>query len=303
MAKKAFEGSASAYGEEVYPDRFGGGEERLLPTGRMPRGDDSPAGAGQYNTNPDDWYEWTGGLLGSENKQGYVVNRSYFDPQSYWTADSVGPFERRMAGRAEGAMGLGEQDRNAARFGYGGGVRNEMLGRIRGYESQAELLQRAAIEQAQRSQLSMAGHAAPTARAAALRGASMGAAQSAQGIHLGARQHRLQEEMGMLGALGGVRGSDLKDELQRQAWELDKMRLRQGWHQMAQGWEGMAQGERQFDRGMGMRGEELQAQAHNAWLGVPTQNNRAAETFGKAFSSAGSLFSDGSSSSTKTGGE
>lgn len=272
MAKKAFENRAGAYntGEEIYTE--------------MPRADELPApsGASQQQSDPTWMHDLTGGMFGSSNKRGYDVNRGYFDPTAN-TGVSV------RSGRFEH---YGRADRFTPRFSYGRGVRNEMLDRIGGFESQAEMLQRSALENARAQQLAMAGHAGPSSRAAALRGAQMGAAGASQDIHRAARERRLAEEMGMLGALGGIRGADIKDELQRQAYELDQMRIRQDW-------ERMSQAERAANREMGMRGEGLQAQAHAAWLGQPMRGG-GGEAVGGLLQSIGSLWGNRGGSSTTT---
>jgi hypothetical protein len=168
------------------------------------------------------------------------------------------------------------RDRGAGVRGYGvrrqsDEPRIEALNRIRGYESQAANLQRAGMENARLQQLAAAMSSGPSTRAAALRGAQAGLVQAQQGIAQGARQHSLAEFAAQQQALQGLRGGDLQDELQRQAYQLDKERL-------AQLYEAQAQQDRQFAAGMSARGEEAAAAAYNASL--PSQAAAGAAQYG-----------------------
>jgi hypothetical protein len=163
-------------------------------------------------------------------------------------------------------------------------IRDESLGRIRGYQSQAQDLQRAGMENARLQQLAMAGGASPSARAAAMRAAQMGSVQAQQGIAQGARQHMLAEHQAQLAALQGLRGGDLQDELQRQAYQMDKERL-------ARMYELQAQQDRQYAAQMSADAERTQAAAYGQ--AIPAQAAAAQSQYGAMGNFFGNLTNAG----------
>ncbi len=185
----------------------------------------------------------------------YRVNRSEFD------YDNLGASYRDRAQRTR----EGQVNRQYGQSrDLGMEPRADALSRIGNYRSQAEGLQRAGMEQARLQQMAAAASASPSTRAAAMRGASMNTAAAQQGIAGAARQHQLAEHQAQLAALAqmrqqdlGVAGLDLRDELQRQAFLLDKERV-------AQGYEGLSQADRQYEAQLRALAEQTQAGAYGA---------------------------------------
>lgn len=165
--------------------------------------------------------------------------------------------------------------------------RNEMLGAIRGYDSQAADLQRMAMEQARQQQMAAVGGVGPSQRAAALRGAGYATAQAQDAISRSGRERLLAEHMAQLQGLGAVRQGDIGAS----GLDIQDLQARIQRENLARLYEGMGQQDRQFSANLWADSERTNAAAHGAALGAQQQaaSRDAAERsdFWNAMGSAG----------------